>query len=111
MKAKVMLVSTAIVAGIFGLALIVAPAIVLASFGLAPGTSAIIQARESGSLLLGLAALNWLARDMSGAAATAILLGNLASQSLEFLLQTRAAIQGWLPWRGFPAVCIHGLLA
>jgi len=112
MKPKTMFLITAIVAGAFGLGLVAAPAVLLAWFGLAPGTSAIIQARESGSLLLGLAVVNWMARDIpGGAATTAILLGDLASQSLAFFLNTRAAVQGWLPWRAFPGVGIHGLLA
>jgi hypothetical protein len=112
MKPKTILTITTLVAGLFGVLLIAIPAQLLTGFGLDAPLSALIQAREGGALLVGLAVLNWLGRDLPpGAALNAILVSDLVGQSLVFLINTGWTLQGAIPWAAYPGVCIHAGLA
>jgi hypothetical protein len=61
-----------------GLPILLAPAQLLSALGiLAPPNIALVQARDTGTVLIGLGIINWLARDAVGAPLRGLLWGNL----------------------------------
>lgn len=100
----------AVVAGIFGLLLVFAPAQMLAGFGLKGVDEGMILSRDVGSTLVGLAIINWLGRDASGAALRALLVGNLAIQVFEFLVNGYELMIGQLPSSAAGGEVIHIVL-
>lgn len=111
MKPKLALTIGAVAAAIFGLLLGLMPEQMLKGFGLATPPEAVVVMRDIGVTLLGLAVINWMARDASGPAVRAILVGNVVVQVLEL------AINGWeiatkaLPSPAAPGLLIHAALA
>lgn len=62
---------------LFGLPLLLAPAEILSAFGLATTSEALVPARDSGVLLIGVGIIDWLARDAGGAPLRGLLWGNI----------------------------------
>jgi hypothetical protein len=62
---------------LFGLPLLLAPAQILSAFGLATPSEALVPARDSGVLLIGVGIIDWLARDAVGAPLRGLLWGNI----------------------------------
>ena len=61
-----------------GLPILLAPAQMLSFLGIAaPPNIALIQARDTGTVLIGVGIINWLARDAVGAPLRGLLWGNL----------------------------------
>src|ERR1051326_3590854 len=110
MSPRVALVIGAVAAAVFGLLLVFAPAQMLAGFGLKGQDEAIILSRDVGSTLLGLAIINWLARGASGAALRGLLVGNLAIQVFEFLVNGYELLTGALPNSAAGGELIHIVL-
>src|SRR5438046_7332564 len=76
----------AVAAFIFGLALTVVPATMLAGFGLAVPDAAVVLSRDVGVTLIGLGVINWMARNATGQALRAILVGNVVVPALELVV-------------------------
>ena len=111
MSSKLALTIGAAAALIFGLALAVAPAQMLAGFGLGVPTEAQVLSRDVGVTLLGLAVINWMAREATGRAVRAILIGNLFVQVMEFLVNGWEVAAGILPAQAAGGLVIHLVLA
>jgi len=63
---------------VIGLPILLAPAQMLSALGIAaPPDIALVQARDTGTVLIGLGVINWLARDAVGAPLRGLLWGNL----------------------------------
>ncbi len=86
MSSKLALTIGAVAAALFGLALALLPQQMLSGFGLDAPAIAQVVSRDVGVTLLGLAVLNWLARDATGMALRAILIGNLFIQVAEIVV-------------------------
>src|SRR3979411_1860184 len=109
MSTRVILVIGAVEALIFGLALVLLPAQMLAGFGLgAPGAAQVLS-RDVAVTLIGLAVLNWLGRNATGEALRAILAANLFVQVAELIVNSIEIATGDLPsaGRGRPANPSH----
>ena len=110
MSSRLALSIGAAAAAIFGLLLLALPAQMLAGFGLDTPNAALVVSRDVGVTLLGLAVINWLARDATGAVVDALLLGNLTVQVLEFVVNGVEILTGALPGAAAPGLLIHIIL-
>jgi len=97
----------AAVAAIFGLLLVLAPAQLLAGFGLGAPTEGVIVSRDVGATLLGLAVINWLGRSAVGAGLRAIIVGNIVVQVLEIVVNGYEVLIGALPAQAAGGLIIH----
>src|SRR6267378_3934650 len=95
---------------VFGLALLVFPTSMLAGFGLAVPTEAKVLARDIGATLIGLGVINWMARDATGRALRALLVGNVVIQALEFVVNLGEIISGQVPGQAVGGLVIHLVL-
>ena len=110
MSAKVALTIGAIAAAVLGLLLALAPVQMLSGFGLAAPNEAVVLSRDVGVTLLGLAVINWLAKDATGPAVRAVLLGNVVVQMLELVVNSIEIASGALPSKAAPGLLIHIVL-
>ena len=111
MTAKLALTIGAVAALLFGLALILAPAQMLGGFGLGVPTEALIVSRDIGVTLIGLAIVNWMARDATGPAVRALIIGNLFIQVAEAVVNGWEVAVGVLPTQAAGGVVLHAVLA
>ena len=100
----------AVAAFVFGLALTVFPTTMLAGFGLAVPDAAVVLSRDVGVTLIGLGVINWMARNATGEALRAILVGNVVVQALEIVVNTWEIIAGALPGQAAGGLVIHLVL-
>jgi hypothetical protein len=112
MKLNSFLMLATIVAGVFGLAFLVAPSQLVALYGvvLTPATEVI--GRIAGSTILAFAIVFWGARDNNGAEALkAVMMAGLVGNGLDFLILLHATATGLLNGLGWLQVLINGALA
>ena len=100
----------AVAAFIFGLALTVFPTTILAGFGLAVPDAAVVLSRDVGVTLIGLGVINWMARNVTGEALRAILVGNVVVQALELVVNAGEIAVGALPVQAAGGLVIHLVL-
>lgn len=110
MSTRLALTIGAVAAFLFGLALAIAPAQMLAGFGLGVPTEAQVLSRDVGVTLLGLGVINWMARGATGVAVRAILVGNLFVQLAELLVNGWEIASGILPMQAAGGLLIHLVL-
>lgn len=111
MSSRLSLTIGAVAAVLFGLGAIIAPAQMLSGFGLAAPSEAVVLSRDAGATILGLGVINWLARDASGPLVRSILVGNVAVQVLEIVVNGYETATGALPAAGIAGIAIHAVLA
>ena len=95
---------------LFGLALFVTPESMLAGFGVVAPASTKVLARDVGATLIGLGVINWMARNATGEALRALLVGNVVVQALELVINTYEIVGGDLPGQAAPGLLIHLVL-
>lgn len=95
---------------VFGLALLVFPTTMLANFGLAVSDGAKVLSRDVGATLIGLGVINWMARNATGEALRALLVGNVVIQALEFVINAYEIAVGDLPTQAAAGLLIHLVL-
>lgn len=110
MRPKLALTIGAAAALLFGLLLILLPSQMLKGFGLGAPTEGLVLSRDVGSVLVGLAVINWLARDATGAGLRAVLVGNVVVQAVELLVNGYELAVGELPPAAAPGLAIHVVL-
>src|SRR2546430_14872595 len=110
MSTRVVLIIGAVAALLFGLALVLLPAQMLAGFGLGAPAAAQVLSRDVGVTLLGLAVLNWLGRNATGDALRAILAANLFVQVAELVINGLELAMGELPPAAAGGLVIHLVL-
>ncbi len=106
---KIFLGVAALLAWLFGLMLIAAPAQFYAPMGMALTPMLATIAQAHGATLVGLGTVNWFARRAEGAGLTAVLAGNLVTQVLSFGVAVRTAMLG-AGANVAPALVIHTVL-
>lgn len=99
-----------VAAVIFGVLLLVFPASMLGGFGLAVPTEAVVLSRDVGATLIGLGVINWMARDATGQALRALLVGNVVVQALELVVNFGEIVSGQLPAQSAGGLLIHLVL-
>ena len=102
----------AVIAGLFGLAFIFAPARLLAQYGLAIDAGFGLVAQLFGAALIGYAILTWLVRKAAASEARkAIVLALVISDGVAFVLALMAQLKGLVNSLGWSTVAIYLLLA
>ena len=112
MKLGNLFVINAVIAGLFGLAFVFAPAQLLAQYGLVIGAGFSVVAQLFGAALIGYAILTWLCRKASASdARRAIVLALFISDGVAFVLALIAQLKGLVNSLGWSTVAIYLLLA
>ena len=112
MKLNTLLTVAAVVAGIFGLAFVLVSGPLLTLYGITLDKAGTLVAQLFGAALIGFAVLNWLARDVTDRGAQqAILLANLISDTVGFVMALIGQLAGVANALGWSTVAIYLLLA
>ncbi len=111
MSSKLALSIGGVLAFVFGAAFALFPAQMLSGFGFGSPNEAVIVSRDIGVTLVGLGILNWLARDATGTALRAILIGNIFIQVAEFVVNALELLSGVIPAAAAGGLVIHVVLA
>jgi len=102
----------AVIAGLFGLGFVFAPAQVLAQYGLTLDAGLSVIAQLFGSALIGYAILTWSARSAGASdARRAIVLALFVSNAIGFVLALMAQLKGLVNSLGWSTVAIYLVLA
>ena len=102
----------AVIAGLFGLGFVFAPAKVLAQYGLTVDAQFGLVAQLFGAALIGYAILTWSARKAGDSdARRAIVLALFVSNAVGFVLALMAQLKGLVNSLGWSTVAIYLLLA
>ena len=112
MKLNNLLVVAAVVAGVFGVAFVVASGPLLAVYGITLDKAGTLVAQLFGALLIGLAVLNWFARNVTDPEARqAVVFGNLAGDVVGFVVILIGQLAGIANALGWLNVGLYLLLA
>ena len=68
------------------------------------------RCRDVGATLIGLGVINWMARNATGDALRALLVGNVVIQALELVINTYEIVVGDLPTQAAGGLVIHLIL-
>lgn len=104
---RAFLILAAVLAFLFGAALVFAPGPFLAPMGITASGAVAITAQAQGAILLGLGVINLLARNLKGPAVQPVLIGNFVVQVVSLVVVARALILGIVPPANAPAVVVH----
>ena len=112
MKLNTLLSIAAVVAGVFGVAFVVATGPLLSLYGIALDQAGTLVAQLFGAALIGFAVLNWFARNLTDREAQrAIVLANLSSDVVGFVMILIGQLAGVANALGWSSVAIYLLLA
>jgi hypothetical protein len=107
---KIFLVVSAVLAWMFGAALLFAAAGMYAPMGIDVTPAIAVTAQAQGAILVGLGVINFLARGAAGATVRPVLAGNLVVQLASLLVIARALVMRIVPAQNAAAVVIHTVL-
>jgi hypothetical protein len=112
MKLSTLLVVAAVIGAVFGIAFVVATGPLLSIYGITLDKAGTLVAQLFGSLLIGLATLNWFARNVTDPEARqAVVFGNLAGDVVGFVVILLGQLAGIANALGWSNVAIYLLLA
>lgn len=112
MKFGTVLVVNAIVALVYGIALVLVPSTVLGLYGVTPGPGVNLASQLLGVEMIHIGVICWLARSVSEAAAQrAIIIGGLTGQVIAIIISVMGTLSGVFSAMGWSAVGIYGVLA
>ncbi|MBF8284526.1 MAG: hypothetical protein HW378_3441 [Anaerolineales bacterium] len=112
MKLSTWLTIAAVVAVVFGLAFVLVTGPLLSFYGITLDKAGTLVAQLFGAALIGFAVLNWFARGVTDREAQrAILLGNLASDTVGFVMALIGQLAGVANALGWSTVALYLLLA
>ena len=112
MKLSNLLVVAAVIGAVFGVGFVVASGPVLGIYGITLDKAGTLVAQLFGALLIGLATLNWFARNVTDPEARqAVVLGNLVGDVVGFVVILIGQLSGIANAFGWSNVAIYLLLA
>ena len=112
MKLSNLLVVAAVIGAAFGVAFVVATGPVLSVYGITLDKAGTLVAQLFGALLIGLAVLNWFARNVTDPEARqAVVYGNLVGDVIGFVVILIGQLAGIANAVGWSSVAIYLLLA
>jgi hypothetical protein len=112
MKVRTFLTVSAVVLGIFGLAMILMPEKMADNFGFEISNLGRVLFRDLGATLLGVAAINWLARDVTDTTGLrAVILGNFVLQVIATIVNVADIAQDYMGSSAWGGVALHAILA
>jgi hypothetical protein len=110
MNFKGMMLLSAVVAGVFGLGLVVVPGTVLATYGVTAGAAILYMGQVYGAALIGIAVLSWFAKDAAASEArTAIVRGLFVFNGVALVVSIVAQLDHVMNAVGWSAVAIYAL--
>src|SRR5438876_783290 len=107
---KIFLAISAVLAWVFGAALLFATPAFLAPMGIDVTPAIAVSGQAQGAILIGLGVINWIARQMPSHQLKAVLMGNFVVQLLSLLVIARALVLHAIPAQNIGAVAVHTLL-
>jgi hypothetical protein len=111
-KLSNLLVIAAVIGAVFGVGFVVASGTLLGIYGITLDKAGTLVAQLFGALLIGLATLNWLARNVTDPEARqAVVLGNLVGDVVGFVVILIGQLAGVANALGWSNVAIYLLLA
>jgi uncharacterized membrane protein YfcA len=111
-KLSNLLAVAAVIGAVFGVGFVVASGPVLAIYGITLDKAGTLVAQLFGALLIGLATLNWFARNVTEPEARrAVVLGNLVGDVVGFVVILMGQLSGIANAVGWSNVAIYLLLA
>lgn len=112
MKLSYLMIVSAVVAVIFGIAFVLASGSLMALYGATLNPAGTVIAQLFGAALIGFAVVNWFARNAKeGEALRAIVLANLVSDTIGFIMALLGQLAGVVNALGWSTVVIYLLLA
>ncbi len=112
MSLKNLLMVAAVIGAAFGVAFVVASGPLLAIYGITLDKAGTLVAQLFGALLIGVAVLNWFARDVTDPEARqAVVVGNLTGDVVGFVVILIGQLAGIANVLGWANVAIYLLLA
>jgi hypothetical protein len=111
MKLSALMVVNTVIAGVFGIAFVIAPGHVVSLYGVTADAPLRYLGQLFGSALLALAVITWLARNATGAGVRAIVLGLAIADSVGFVAALMGQLAGVWNALGWSTVAIYLLLA
>lgn len=112
MRLNNLLVVAAIIAAVFGVAFVIASGSLLALYGVTLDKAGTLVAQLFGALLIGMAVINWFARNVTDPdARQAVVFGNLAGDAVGFVVILLGQLAGITNALGWSSVAIYLLLA
>ena len=112
MKLNVLLVVAAVIAGVFGVGFVVASGPLLSVYGVTLDKAGTLVAQLFGASLIGVAVLNWLARNVTDPdARRAVIFANLTQDVVGFVVILIGQLAGIPNAFGWSNVAIYLLLA
>ena len=112
MKLNVLLVISAVIAGVFGVGFVVASGPLLSVYGVTLDKAGTLVAQLFGASLVGIAVLNWLARNVTDPdARRAVIFANLTQDVVGFVVILIGQLAGIPNAFGWSNVAIYLLLA
>ena len=112
MKLSNLLVVAAVIGAVFGVGFVVASGPVLGIYGITLDKAGTLVAQLFGALLIGLATLNWFARNVTDPEARqAVVLGNLVGDVVGFVVILIGQLSGIANAIGWSNVAIYLVLA
>jgi hypothetical protein len=112
MRLNVLLVVAAVIAGVFGVAFVVASGPLLSIYGVTLDKAGTLVAQLFGASLIGIAVLNWLARNVTDPdARQAVVFANVAQDVVGFVVILIGQLAGIPNALGWSNVAIYLVLA
>ncbi len=112
MKLRNLLIINTIIALVYGISFVLAPATVLSLYGMTQGTSEALAGQFFGVALIAIGLLTWFARDVADSEAQrAIILALLISNVIGVIVSVQGTVSGVMSAVGWSAVGIYLFLA
>lgn len=111
MNLRLWCIVSTVVAGVFGLALVVVPEAVLTTYGVPTDAGLLYVGQQLGACFLGVAVLTWFTKDSPASEArTAVFRGLFVLNGVAFAVSLLAQLKGVMNAVGWSAVAIYLLL-
>jgi hypothetical protein len=112
MRLGTLMMVTTVVAGIFGIAFVLASGPLMSMYGATLNPAGTLIAQLFGAALIGYAVVNWFARNAKGdEALRAIVLANFVADTIGFIVSLLGQLSGAVNALGWSTVVIYLLLA
>ncbi len=111
MNAKIFLTASAVIAVLFGLAFVLAPTAAGSIYGIPPDPHTALNARFFGSTLIGIAVVNWCAKDFRDwEAVRGILIANAVADAVGGGVNLLGTFQGLLNGMAWTSTIVYAAL-
>lgn len=111
MNTRTVMTVAAVIALVFAIGLLLAPAFMATLYGIGTSPSEILLARYFGAALLAIGLVNWLARNADYASLRPIIFANMVGDFVGVIISVMGTVSGVLSSLGWLSVALYLLLA